>query len=41
MNYTPINIQKKFSFFSDHFAPKIIAQMNSGVEWTAEDNVWI
>jgi mannose-6-phosphate isomerase-like protein (cupin superfamily) len=28
MNYTPINLQKKLSQFSDHWSPKIIAQMN-------------
>lgn len=29
MDFTPINFQKKFSKFSDHCAPKIIAQMNN------------
>ena len=28
MNYEPINFQQKFSKFSEHWAPKIIAQMN-------------
>lgn len=28
MNYTAINIQKKLESFSDHWAPRIIAQMN-------------
>ena len=28
MECTPINIDKKFSQFSDHWSPKIIAQMN-------------
>ena len=29
MAYTPINLQEKFSGFSEHWAPKIIAQMNN------------
>ena len=28
MNYKAINFQEKLAKFSDHFAPKIIAQMN-------------
>jgi mannose-6-phosphate isomerase-like protein (cupin superfamily) len=28
MDYSPINIQKKLTKFSDHWSPKIIAQMN-------------
>ncbi len=28
MDYTPINLQEKLSKFSDHWSPKIIAQMN-------------
>ena len=28
MEYTSINLQEKFSKFSDHWSPKIIAQMN-------------
>ncbi|MCP4370199.1 MAG: cupin domain-containing protein [Deltaproteobacteria bacterium] len=28
MDYTPINLQEKFAEFSDHWSPKIIAQMN-------------
>ncbi|MFM8426048.1 MAG: cupin domain-containing protein [Chloroflexota bacterium] len=28
MNYSSINIQDKFSKFTDHWAPKIIAQLN-------------
>lgn len=28
MQHTPINLQNKFSQFSDHWSPKIIAQMN-------------
>ncbi len=28
MNYRPINLQKKLSKFSEHWSPKIIAQMN-------------
>lgn len=28
MEYEPINIQEKLSKFSDHWSPKIIAQMN-------------
>jgi len=28
MNYTAINLQEKLAKFSDHWAPKIIAQMN-------------
>ncbi len=28
MDYTPINLEEKFSHFSDHWSPKIIAQMN-------------
>ena len=28
MNFTPINLQKKLAKFSDHWSPKIIAQMN-------------
>jgi mannose-6-phosphate isomerase-like protein (cupin superfamily) len=28
MKYKPINIQEKLSKFSDHWSPKIIAQMN-------------
>jgi mannose-6-phosphate isomerase-like protein (cupin superfamily) len=28
MNYAAINLQEKLSKFSDHWAPKIIAQMN-------------
>ncbi len=28
MNYTPINLEEKFAKFSDHWSPKIIAQMN-------------
>jgi mannose-6-phosphate isomerase-like protein (cupin superfamily) len=29
MNYNPININEKFAKFSDHFSPRIIAQMNN------------
>lgn len=29
MEYKPINIQEKLSKFSDHWSPKIIAQMNN------------
>ena len=28
MNYSPINLQDKFSRFSDHWSPKVIAKMN-------------
>ncbi len=28
MDYTPISLQKKLAKFSDHWSPKIIAQMN-------------
>lgn len=28
MNYQPINLEDKFSKFSEHWSPKIIAQMN-------------
>ncbi len=28
MNYNPINIKEKYNKFTDHFSPKIIAQMN-------------
>lgn len=28
MNYQPINLQEKFSKFTEHWSPKIIAQMN-------------
>ncbi len=28
MNYKPINLKEKFAKFTDHWAPKIIAQMN-------------
>ena len=28
MDYTPINLTKKFATFSEHWSPKIIAQMN-------------
>ena len=28
MDYSPINFKKKLAGFSDHWAPKIIAQMN-------------
>jgi mannose-6-phosphate isomerase-like protein (cupin superfamily) len=28
MEYTPINFREKFTKFSDHWSPKIIAQMN-------------
>jgi mannose-6-phosphate isomerase-like protein (cupin superfamily) len=28
MNYEPINLAEKFSQFSEHWSPKIIAQMN-------------
>ena len=28
MDFKPINLQKKLSKFSDHWSPKIIAQMN-------------
>jgi len=28
MNYSPINFQEKLSKFSEHWSPKIIAQMN-------------
>lgn len=28
MTYSPINIAEKFTKFSEHFTPKIIAQMN-------------
>jgi len=29
MDYTPINLNKKFTTFSDYWSPKIIAQMNN------------
>jgi mannose-6-phosphate isomerase-like protein (cupin superfamily) len=29
MAYTPINLKKKLTKFSDHWSPKIIAQMNN------------
>jgi mannose-6-phosphate isomerase-like protein (cupin superfamily) len=29
MNYNPINLEEKFTKFSEHFQPKIIAQMNN------------
>jgi mannose-6-phosphate isomerase-like protein (cupin superfamily) len=29
MKYTPINFQEKLAQFSDHWSPKIIAQMNN------------
>lgn len=28
MNYSPINLQEKLSEFSEHWSPKIIAQLN-------------
>ena len=28
MNYTPINFQEKLSKFTEHWSPKIVAQMN-------------
>jgi len=28
MEYAPINFERKYAKFSDHFSPKIIAQMN-------------
>ena len=28
MNYVPINLERKLSLFSDHWAPRIVAQMN-------------
>jgi len=28
MTYLPINLQKKFALFADHWSPKIIARMN-------------
>ncbi len=28
MTYVPINLQNKFDLFSDHWSPRIIAQMN-------------
>lgn len=28
MNYSPINLQEKLSKFTEHWSPKIIAQMN-------------
>jgi mannose-6-phosphate isomerase-like protein (cupin superfamily) len=28
MEYTPINLKEKLAIFSDHWSPKIIAQMN-------------
>ena len=28
MNHPPINLQDKFSQFSDHWSPKVIAEMN-------------
>jgi hypothetical protein len=28
MNYEPINLADKFSQFSEHWSPKVIAQMN-------------
>ena len=28
MTYTPINLTQKLNMFSDHWSPKIIAQMN-------------
>jgi hypothetical protein len=28
MEYTPINLKEKLSKFSEHWSPKIIAQMN-------------
>lgn len=29
MSYTPINIQDKFSKFSEHWAPRVIAELNN------------
>ena len=28
MHYTPINLQQKYSKFSEHWTPKVIAEMN-------------
>jgi mannose-6-phosphate isomerase-like protein (cupin superfamily) len=28
MSHTPINLQQKFSLFTDHWSPKVIAEMN-------------
>ncbi len=28
MNYAPLNINEKFSKFSDHWSPRVIAEMN-------------
>ncbi|MGB6687579.1 MAG: cupin domain-containing protein [Terracidiphilus sp.] len=28
MNYQPINLQQKFALFSEHWQPKVIAEMN-------------
>src|SRR3954471_19246805 len=28
MPYTPINLQGKFSLFSEHWSPKVVAEMN-------------
>jgi hypothetical protein len=32
MKYAPINLEAKLALFSEHFAPKIIAQMNDYME---------
>jgi mannose-6-phosphate isomerase-like protein (cupin superfamily) len=29
MTYIPVNLQSKFALFSEHWSPKIIAQMNN------------
>ena len=28
MDYRPINLQQKFALFSEHWAPKVVAEMN-------------
>lgn len=29
MNYHPINIKEKFELFAEHWAPKVVAQVNN------------
>ncbi len=29
MNYTPVNFEKKFAKFEEHWTPKIVARMNN------------
>ena len=32
MEYTPVNLKEKLSKFSEHWTPKIVAQMNDRIE---------